>query len=517
LSPGLVAENAADFSRSGDNCVVSLKITVPGPALIEDESPRLTRLFNDPGVVRLFRWISMGGLAVLVLLTFGFLGARAAAPLSDPDTWWHLVMGEKFLDGTSIRHPGPMSYFGTEDWRPRDWLTQILAARVFGWWGLPGVAWLYGLGLVLFAVVVYRIARANTSFAAAVLATPIAVMASMTSLTARPQLVSFILLAVTVGAVIRTADDLRPRWWLAVLTGVWACMHGMWFLSPLIQGAVLVGLLLDRRVDRGRAARIASVMVLSIAAVAVTPNGAYLVVRPLGTSLAIAQHIQEYQPPNVGSLYYALTLLMLGVTVLMWARGSKATWVSIVLVLVAAGFAVQMQRTTTIGAIIVTPMFAQALDGWLARLDLDPPKAMERLLVYGSALLTLVALALTVPSTADRPGDNLPVAFDRQLDKLPASAVLLNELSDGGYLTWRHRTLRVVEDGLSDQYTTDWHLDYFDATQPVPGWENFLQRTGATYALLGKDRPILELLEQNGWTVIAEDEDKALLHLPDGG
>jgi len=500
----------------GDTCVVAVN-TNPGHALVGGESmaPAPGGLLNDPGVVRLFRWMSFGALALLLAVTFGYLGARASAPLSDPDTWWHLVMGQKFLGGTSIRHPGPMSYFGTEDWRPRDWLTQVLAARVDGWWGLPGVAWLYGLGLVVFAVVVYRLARARVSFAAAVVATPIAVMASMTSLTARPQLVSFILLGVTVGAVVKTADDLRPRWWLSVLTGAWACLHGMWFLSLVLQGAVLAGLLMDRRLDRGRATRLAAVILASVAAVGVTPNGLYLLAKPLGTSLAIAQHIQEYQPPNVGSLYYALTLLMLGVTVLTWVRDSRTPWVNIVLLVIAAGFAVQMQRTTTIGAVIVIPLFAEALDRWLGKLELDAPKVVERVLVYGGAVLALVALALAVPSTADRPGDNLPVAFDAQLDEVPASAVLLNELSDGGYLTWSHPRLRIVEDGLSDQYATDWHLDYFDATSMAPGWDDFLRRTGVTYALLSKERPLGEVLELKRWTVIAQDDDKVLLRAPD--
>jgi hypothetical protein len=472
-------------------------------------------LLHDPGVVLMFRCMSVAVLSLLSMLTFVLVVFRAIVPLSDPDTWWHLAIGQRFLQGTSIRHPGPLSYFGTEDWRPRDWLTQVVAARFEGWFGLSGVAWLYGFGLVVFAVVVFRLCRARTSFASATVATAICVMASMTSLTPRPQLVSFILLAVTVGALLNTATDLKPRWWLALLTAGWACAHGMWFLGPLLQGVVLVGLLLDRRVARAQAARLSGVILASLAAVAVTPNGLYLLQKPLGTSLAIADYIQEYMPPTVASLYYALTLAMLGLTVLTWARASRPEWVHVALLVVAAGFAVQMQRTTTIGAVIVTPLFAQAVGTWLKRVDLTVPRLLERALVYGGAVVALVAIGLTVPSTADDPSSKLPVAFDAQLDQIPASAVLFNELGDGGFLTWRHPGLRIVEDGLSDQYATDWHIDYFEAGELKPGWQEFLRRTGATYALLGQDHSLTQALELDGWTVTAQDGKKVLLHAPD--
>ncbi len=454
---------------------------------------------------------------MLVLLgaaTYALAAVRAALPISDPDTWWHLAIGQRFLDGTSLRHPGPLSYFGTEDWRPRDWLTQTAAAQLEAWFGLAGVAWLYGLGLVVFVLVVYRVCRARTSYLAATVATAVCLVASMTSLTPRPQLASFVLLAVTVGALLSTASDLKPRWWLALLTGIWACAHGMWFLSPLLQGVVLVGLLLDRRLDRRQAARLLGLLGATLVAVALTPNGGYLLQRPLGTSLAIAEYIQEYQPPTVASLYYALTLAMLGLTLLTWVRTARPEWVHVALLVVAAGFAVQMQRTITIGVVIVTPLFAQAVDAWVRRVDLSVPKVVERALVYGGAVAALVAVGLAVPSTANEPSSKLPVAFDAQLAQLPAAAVLYNELSDGGYLTWRHPGLRIVEDGLSDQYSTDWHLDYFSSGELRPGWQDFLRRTDASYALLEKDHPLGQALELGGWTVTAQDPHRVLLRAP---
>ena len=44
----------------------------------------------------------------------------------------------------------------------------------------------------------------------------------------RPQVLSYLLIALTVGAWLRTWDDGRLRWWLVPVTWLWAMLHGMW-------------------------------------------------------------------------------------------------------------------------------------------------------------------------------------------------------------------------------------------------------------------------------------------------
>ena len=62
------------------------------------------------------------------------------------------------------------------------------------------------------------------------------------SLSLRPHLVSFALVAVTTGAWLATRRDGRARWWLVPMTWVWACSHGMWFVGVAIGVVALVGL-----------------------------------------------------------------------------------------------------------------------------------------------------------------------------------------------------------------------------------------------------------------------------------
>src|ERR1019366_8521257 len=108
----------------------------------------------------------------------------------------------------------------------------------------------------------------------AIMAALAALVGTGGSLSERPQLVSFVLLAVTVGAWWKTAGDLRPRWWLAPMTFLWACSHGMWGVGVLLGLTVIAGLALDRRLDRHTSARLLAVPALSVVAAGLTTGGA---------------------------------------------------------------------------------------------------------------------------------------------------------------------------------------------------------------------------------------------------
>ena len=66
----------------------------------------------------------------------------------------------------------------------------------------------------------------------------------------RPQVLSYLLVAVTTAAWLRGPRDRRAPWWLVPLTWVWAMCHGMWPVGIVIGVVAVVGLALDRRATR---------------------------------------------------------------------------------------------------------------------------------------------------------------------------------------------------------------------------------------------------------------------------
>lgn len=472
------------------------------------------RLVHDQVLISGFRVACLVGLVLQMFAALALAFFRGVGPLRDPDIWWHIVMGHRFLDGTSILHPGPVSFLGTEDWRPRDWSTQMLIGLFDDWFGLPGVAWLYTLGLVAFVIVLYVGCRRFAGFAASAFVLPLGFVASQTSLTSRPQLVSFILLVVTLVAMLSAAADGKPRWWLAPMTALWACMHGLWVLSPAIQAIVIAGMFLDRTLTRSALAKFCGIVVASLALVAVTPNGLPQLQRPFGYVSDHARFVQEYQTPTLSETPFVATLLILAGVLVVWATRRRFNWLELGLFLVAVVSAFYMRRTLTLGAVIATLLLVRALEPVFASLRLEISKKMERLLVAGGCLVCLGAAAMTVPHTADEPSSLFPVAFDTAVAALPDEAVLLNELGDGGYLLWKHPGLKTTIDGLSDQYLSEDFVARLGAGAMEEGWEQVVAETGATHALLMRDYAFSDALEERGWTPIAYDDYRVLLVAP---
>jgi hypothetical protein len=367
---------------------------------------------------------------------------------------------------------------------------------------------------VALALVQYRNCRHRAGVTAALLATTLALVAGYNGYSARPQMVSFVFLAITLGAVLDTDRDLRPRWWLIPLTGVWALCHGLWFLCVVLQVVLVLGLLMDRRLTRPLAWRLGLCGVGSLAAVAVTPNGVYELIHPMGRTAVGVGYILEYAAPSRQSPSFVMWLLLLTVVVVSWLRrGPRPSWVELLIVALAAMLALEYLRTIILGTILMTPLLASALEPWVGVIRVQPRRGVERGVVLGVGALALAVLAIAVPGSAQGVSSTMfPTSFDARLDALPPSAVLFNELGDGGYLAWRHPGLRIVGDGLSDQYTVSWLSDWFGALDAKPGWCEFLSRTGATWALLHDDSVLTADLEDSRWTVVHQGQGRVLLH-----
>jgi hypothetical protein len=187
----------------------------------------------------------------LVLVgTLVALLVNTARPLSNTDTYFHLRFGEEFLGRWSLRHPGSVSTFATRPWVPTQWLSEIVMARTQQWFGLSGLALLSGLLELGLLVALYVVARRRADAWAAMPVTAVALWTMQYGLSMRPQVVSYICVAVVAGAWLQSADDQKVRWWLVPLAWFWAMLHGMWPVALAVGAVSFVGMALDRSAPR---------------------------------------------------------------------------------------------------------------------------------------------------------------------------------------------------------------------------------------------------------------------------
>jgi hypothetical protein len=451
-----------------------------------------------------------GGLYLSLLLV---MMRYAAAPVANTDTYFHLRFGGEFLDGWSLRHPGSVSTFATASWLPTQWLPEMGMAQAERWFGLAGVAWLLGLTLLVLLATLYLVARRWVGPLAAAGLTVAAMFVSAANLSMRPQLLSFVLVAVTTGAWLRTRDDQRVRWWLVPLTWLWAMAHGMWPIGIGIGLVAIAGLALDRHLPRRVLARATIVPFLSAIAAGLTPVGPalYLAVLDVGSR---KQYFSEWNSPDFTDPACVVLGLLLAFGIVIMVRRPEQSYLDLGLLLTAGVCAVWSWRTVPVAAMMAAPLVAVQVH---ARQDRPAtPKRLERLLVAGVSLLSLAVLALLVPHTSGTPPTQ-PSWVDPALSSLPAGTKVVDSWDYGGYLMWRYPQLDLLMHGYGDTFTLPELQRNTDILGLAPGWDDELRQTGCTIAVLRPTSALgYALIHQEHWSVLHYSPTVAELRAPYG-
>jgi hypothetical protein len=462
------------------------------------------------GVHRDPRWL-VPTLAVFAVATTVKLGIR---PVSDPDAWWHLKAGAYVLSKWQLNGPDPWVPFSSRPFVLTQWLPEVVAQKGYLLFGLPAVAWLRCAAMLALLSALVWAARQAADAVPAIMAALAGLIGAGGSLSERPQLISFVLLAVTVGAWWKTAGDLRPRWWLAPMTFLWACSHGLWGVGLLVGLAVVAGLALDRRLDRPTAARLLAVPALSAVAAALTPIGPRLLLTPFEVSSNASQFVAEWQPTDVRDRFALITLGMIALVLLSWVRSrTPRPWWQIALAGAAVAFTLAMGRTVPLGAIIATPLLASCLQEQRGSRATAPTRRATS--AWAGLVAAAAIIAVPLAGTLAQSPSGWPERLRPQLAALPARTVVLNEFDVGGWLLWAEPHLSPVIDLRSEVYSTDYIRDYLRARDVSAGWQRLLDRTRPRYALLKQDTPLLVALrERLGWTTVAQDAGYVLLRAP---
>ncbi|WP_461048905.1 hypothetical protein [Terrabacter koreensis] len=450
---------------------------------------------------------ALPGLVVLVAVV------EVARPIGDPDTFWHLAAGDRLCDSWTFNGPDPWSTMSTQPWRLHEWLPELLMSVVQQMLGLPGVAWLLPLGGSAIGLALWRATRARASLLASAAVTSVAFLAMSQSLSLRPHLLTFAFGAAFTSAWLRSAADGRPRWWLIPVTWLWACSHGMWFMGVAIGVVALTGIALDRSVSRRQWLRLSLVPLGSLAAAAVTPTGPELLLSPLAVN-ETTNFIEEWRPPSLHQPGFLAFLVLAASVLLVWARSRRpARWTDVGLVGLSIGLALLYSRTVALGAAVIAPITAAAIQELLPS-DREPTTRRETMLTLGLTAVGLTIAALLLPARAAAPAWGA-TDLNSSLDALPQNTVVCNDYGLGGWLIWRHPNLRPTIDGRVEVYSAEHVKAHVDFERAAPGWRTYLESTMCPYVLLSNGQPAVDaLVRQAGWTVEQRGSEYVLLHEP---
>ncbi len=447
----------------------------------------------------------------LLGLLFAAVVAYASVPLTNFDTFFHLRFGHEFLSGWSLLHPGTISTFATRRWVPTQWASEAVMAAFENWFGLGGVAWLEGATMLVYAVALFWTCRRYVPAVAAVPLTALAVVASGSGLSARPQLVSYVLIVVTAAAWLSTIEDGRARWWLVPMTWLWVGLHGMWPIGIAIGLVVAAGCLFDAGAGWRTRRRLLLVPAASLVVAALTPVGPaiYPAVLLVGSR---AHYFSEWAPPNFTTPFPLVVAALVAATLALRLRRNQGTLAVDALFFLTCACTLYSERTIPVAAAVIAPLLARELGAILPAWN--PASRSERTVVWAGAVAAATALAAVVSLG---PGVNpaVPTWLDPELGSLPTGTVVLSEMGVGGYLAWKYPQLDLVQHGYADTFTSS-ELDRYRKMEELrPGWDRLVVATGAHLALLPPDSRLGYSLEHlQGWRVVRTAPDIELLAAP---
>lgn len=377
--------------------------------------------------------------------------------------------------------------------------------------GLAGVAFLSGVLLCSLALTFYWLARAwaDPLPSAVLLVTGLIALGPFISL--RPQLLSFILVAITTHFWLKAPAAKGLPWLLVPMTWVWAMCHGMWPIGVVIGFAAVVGWTIDDWPGTRGCLKRLSIPVVTAVGAALTPVGPelYRAVLVVG---ARSDYFAEWQPTDFTSATNLTAALMLAVVGVLLVRRGSQDWLVIVLTLLAVGSALYSTRTVPVAVAMIVPLAAKQLQ--LVIGSRSPASRAEKVTTGAFFTVALAALAAVVPHSADQPPGQ-PVWVDQELAALPKGTPVLNDWAWGGYLMWRYPQVDLVMHGYGDTFTLPELERNRDILELAPDWDDAVQDLEVDYAVLDPDSSLAYALEQHaGWTVINRSEEVELLRAP---
>lgn len=491
------------------------------PTFVEESPHRPLSLTT--GLRRIVSFPAMLG-ALLVAGSYSF----AKMNILDPDTLWHIAVGQRILATHSWPWTDAYSStaFGTA-WIAYEWLGEVVmgaAASFAGLWSATLL--LTALSAILILLLYYYATLRSGDSKAAFVACITLVPAIGPFLTLRPQLIGAIFLAITLILLekFRQGEE-RALWFLPPLFLCWVNTHGSFVFGFFTLGVIWLcgqvqfssgGLFAERWTGRQSLKLLIAILFCTFI-LPITPYGTRVAAYPL--SMAFSQpvnvkNIQEWQALGPDLL---LGKLFLGVVLLFFlaclVQRPRFRLPEIVLALVGVYAACVHLRFILLFVIFFAPLWASLLSRWVPAYRADADHPVLNAVFIAAIALILVHFFPTRNETAQQVQEKYPAGALQYLARHPVSGQFLNEYGWGGYLIWAASPRNMIFiDGRVDIYEFTGVLsDYLTVMRLDPGAFELLRKYDVQACLIKQDAPLATaLMAMPGWERVYHDQLAAL-------
>lgn len=464
---------------------------------------------------------------IFLILVFQIIFFITLSPPQDADMWWHLAAGKEMVEQGKILTTDVFSYTHQgENWTNAFWLSDIFLFLIYRLGGYLGITLLVSLTAVVIMAVIYR-RTSHNPFPLPLLIIILATFAIAPVWTPRPQIFSFLLLAVLDdGLNGKNGFILKQPWLLPIVFTVWANIHGGFIWGFLLIFAFILGNGLDSLLKRENSLSFKQLGQFSIwtfvaaLAIGINPNGLSLWRLPFYTVDVSIQSITEWGSPNFHRLDLHPILWLLFLVIVGAGTSRKAlSWNNILSVIGFAYMAFISQRSIGPFVIIAAPFVINSLnDFWSECLYLISSIYRQRqtkpafarlafltnLFILGMFLVLVIIRAASV-STGQQVHNEWPWKAVEWIRTNQPDGRMFNAYNWGGYLQWELPEYPVFIDGRADLYGEKTIHEWWSVVNASEEGLALLDLWQVDFVILEPGWPILERLTQEGWHTLYED------------
>jgi hypothetical protein len=444
--------------------------------------------------------------------------------LNDPDTMWHLTVGQWMLEHRAVPETDVYSLtMRGQPWISMYPLAQVLYAKAYSLFGWSGPVVLAAAGSAATFALLAKLLSRHLSESATMLFVAASLALTAPHLLARPHVLALPVMVAWVGGLITAADRREaPSFWLLPLIALWANLHGGYVLGLMLVAPIGLDAVVSAEAPlrKSLALRWAAFGLATLVAGCCTPYGWHSIlaaknVLMLGSALPL---ITEFRPVDFGGLgaFEVCLLLALGFALL---RGLRLPPTRILLLLGLLHMALYQSRATEFLALLAPLVLAVPLAKQFgAEVSASSAAPPPRGLLFAGVALVLAAGTVAYASVARFEPDarHSPVAAVVALKKLNVTRVF-NDYDFGGYLV--ANGVAPFIDGRAELYGEKFFLDHDAATALKEPEELFrlLDEYNIEATLLGSQSPATRLLDHiDGWQKVYAD-DIATIHVRKAG
>jgi hypothetical protein len=476
-------------------------------------------------------WLPSWSLAFGLVMFISLVVGNHSPLLSDPDTHWHVTVGNWILAHGRVPDIDSYSFtFQGQPWIAKEWLSQVLLAGAYDIGGWGGVVVLGAAGFAVSFTILLRLLLRYIKPLPALMFAGAAVVFMAPHFLARPHALAFPFMLWWVAGLVRAVEERRaPQPILLLAMLFWANLHGGFTLGLMLGGAFGLEALLGARDAAERKATFMAWTKFGVAAVLVAcitpygPESILVTLRIFGLGDALSL-IVEWRSPDFQKQPLQELVLLVG-AYLVLSRGFKLPLMRLLIVVgllhLYLRYARNAELLATLVPLAIAPIMARqwpmlAADaeprGWFAAMARPAGWAAS---ATGLALAAILALGIARFGGVTIPESSTPAAAVDYARKAGLTGHVLNHYGYGGYLI--SAGIPTFIDGRGELYGGDFIKLYMDAVflGGAQSLEEILDRYHIDWTLLAKNQPANKLLARlPGWHK-AYGDDQATIFVRD--